>query len=89
MESVPPEDDSWFERVKNAPLQFVSFACAQENSKSSSDTFSTPDISPYVTPEMDVDAVTTLSAMYITHNTALIEAIRYVKMKQVHPLRAI
>ena len=32
---------------------------------------------------MDEDAVNTLSALYITHTVGLIEAIRYVKMKQV------
>ena len=33
-----------------------------------------------------MDAVNTLSALYITHTVGLIEAIRYVKMKQVVPL---
>jgi len=77
------EDGSWLPRVKNAPLRFVSFPSAQENSKSTSDNFSVPPIAPFVTPGMDPDAVNTLSALYITHTVALIEAIRYVKMKQV------
>ena len=37
---------------------------------------------------MDMDAVSTLSALYITHTVGLIEAIRYVKMKQVRLLCA-
>ena len=78
------EDFNWFPRVKNAPLRFISFPSAQENSKSS-DNFQAPIINPYVLNDMDVDAVKTLSALYITHTVALIEAIRYVKMKQVEP----
>ena len=74
----------WLARVKNAPLRFVSFPSAQENSKSSSDNFQVPLIAPYVPAGMDEDAVNTLSALYITHTVGLIEAIRYVKMKQVH-----
>jgi hypothetical protein len=78
------EDYNWLPRVKNAPLRFVSFPSAQENSKSASDfNFSIPSIAPFVTPGMDMDAVNTLSALYITHTVGLIEAIRYVKMKQV------
>lgn len=77
------DDFNWLARVKNAPLRFVSFPCAQENSKSSSDNFSVPSITPYVQPGMDEDAVNTLSALYMTHTLGLIEAIRYVKMKQV------
>src|SRR5436190_19723856 len=79
------EDFSWLPRVKNAPLRFVSFPSAQENTKSSSDNFKVPAINPYVLHDMDMDAVKTLSALYITHTVALIEAIRYVKMKQVEP----
>lgn len=83
------EDYNWLPRVKNAPLRFVSFPAAQENSKSSSDNFQVPLIAPYVIPGMDMDAVNTLSALYITHTVALIEAIRYVKMKQVPSLSKI
>ena len=77
------DDYTWLPRVKNAPLRFVSFPSAQENSKSSSDNFQVPLITPFVQAGMDMDAVNTLSALYITHTVALIEAIRYVKMKQV------
>jgi hypothetical protein len=76
------EDYNWLPRVKNAPLRFISFPSAQENTKSSSDNFQVPRIAPYVPHGMDMDAVNTLSALYITHTVALIEAIRYVKMKQ-------
>jgi hypothetical protein len=86
----PERDDyGWLQRVKNAPLRFVSFPSAQENSKSASENFQVPAIQPYVTSGMDEDAVNTLSALYITHTVALIEAIRYVKMKQVHQLSRI
>ena len=77
------EDSNWLPRVKNAPLRFVTFPSAQENSKSASDNFQVPVINPYVPQGMDMDAVNTLSALYITHTIGLIEAIRYVKMKQV------
>jgi hypothetical protein len=80
------EDYNWLPRVKNAPLRFVSFPSAQENSKSASDNFSVPSIAPFVAPGMDMDSVNTLSALYITHTVGLIEAIRYVKMKQVRTL---
>ena len=36
------EDSNWLPRVKNAPLRFVTFPSAQENSKSSSDNFQVP-----------------------------------------------
>ena len=82
--SVSDQDDyNWIPRVKNAPLRFVSFPSAQENSKSSSENFQVPPIAPFVPAGMDMDAVNTLSALYITHTVGLIEAIRYVKMKQV------
>lgn len=77
------DDFNWLPRVKNAPLRFVSFPAAQENSKSASENFQVPSITPYVTGGMDIDAIRTLSALYITHTVGLIEAIRYVKMKQV------
>ena len=77
------EDYLWLARVKNAPLRFVSFPSATENSKSSSNDFQVPHIEPYLPAGMDEDAVNTLSALYITHTVGLIEAIRYVKMKQV------
>src|SRR5271170_2698695 len=76
------DDYNWLPRVKNAPRRFVSFPSAQENSKSSSENL-VPNISSYVPTGMDMDAVNTLSALYITHTVGLIEAIRYVKMKQV------
>src|SRR5277367_2510744 len=76
------DDYNWLPRVKNAPLRFVSFPSAQENSRSSSENL-VPNISSYVPAGMDMDAVNTLSALYITHTVGLIEAIRYVKMKQV------
>jgi hypothetical protein len=82
--SISDRDDfKWLPRVKNAQLRFVSFPGAQENSKSASENFQVPSITPYVTGGMDMDAVHTLSALYITHTVGLIEAIRYVKMKQV------
>jgi len=77
------DDYNWLPRVKNAPLRFVSFPSAQENSKSSSNENLVPLITSYVPHGMDMDAVNTLSALYITHTVGLIEAIRYVKMKQV------
>ena len=77
------DDYNWLPRVKNAPLRFVSFPSAQENSKSSSNENLVPLITSYVPAGMDMDAVNTLSALYITHTVGLIEAIRYVKMKQV------
>ena len=77
------DDYNWLPRVKDAPLRFVSFPSAQENSKSSSENFHVPIITPYVPAGMDIDSVNTLSALYITHTVGLIEAIRYVKMKQV------
>jgi hypothetical protein len=83
MSSSDREEYHWLERVKNAPLRFVSFPSATENSRSSSDNFQVPHIAPYVPAGMDEDAVNTLSALYITHTVGLIEAIRYVKMKQV------
>jgi hypothetical protein len=79
------DDYNWLPRVKDAPLRFLSFPAAQENSKSSADNFQVPLIAPYVPADMDEDAVNTLSALYITHTVGLIEAIRYVKMKQVYP----
>lgn len=83
MSSSDRDEYHWLARVKHAPLRFVSFPSATENSKSSSDNFQVPHIAPYVPAGMDEDAVNTLSALYITHTVGLIEAIRYVKMKQV------
>lgn len=90
-ETTPPpgvptsdqDDHNWLPRVKNATLRFVSFPSAQENQKSSSENFQVPSLAPFVPAGMDMDAVNTLSALYITHTVGLIEAIRYVKMKQV------
>jgi hypothetical protein len=94
-DSTPPpgtsisdrEDFSWLPRVKNAPLRFFSLA-SENSSKSTAENFQVPPIGPYVTAAMDPDSVNTLEALYITHTQALVEAIRYVKMKQVDPFRS-
>jgi hypothetical protein len=90
--SISDKDDfTWLSRVKSAPLRFISFPSAQENSSKSpsSENFQVPSITPYVTAGMDMDAVNTLSALYITHTVGLIEAIRYVKMKQVVQFKSV
>jgi hypothetical protein len=53
---------------------------------SPNDLFRIPDISPYVPHGTDLDVAATLTAIYRSHCTSLVECVRYMRLKQFHQL---
>jgi len=50
------------------------------------DTFHIPDIIPYLPLGTDRDIAATLTAIYRSHCTSLVECVRYMRLKQFHQL---
>lgn len=50
------------------------------------DVFRIPDINPYIPPGTDLDVAATLTAIYRSHCTSLVECVRYMRLKQFHQL---
>ena len=48
--------------------------------------FRIPDINPYIPPGTDLDVAATLTAIYRSHCTSLVECVRYMRLKQFHQL---
>jgi regulatory factor X len=50
------------------------------------DMFHIPDIKPYIPLGTDRDVAATLTAIYRSHCTSLVECVRYMRLKQFHQL---
>lgn len=57
-----------------------------DNLTSPHDAFRIPDINPYIPPGTDLDVAATLTAIYRSHCTSLVECVRYMRLKQFHQL---
>lgn len=57
-----------------------------ENLRSPHDAFQIPEIDPYVPIGTDPDIAATLTAIYRSHCTSLVECVRFMRLKQFHHL---
>ena len=57
-----------------------------DNIIGSRDAFRIPDITPYIPADTDLDVAATLTAIYRSHCTSLVECVRYMRLKQFHQL---